>query len=184
MIPGHLSNEATERVKINGETYKKSDLEITPEEKAAFIDSLISGKRYKHEYSIFGGKIHVVIRNRSSEETHAMYSYIRRVLSKNGDNEGMNIVEGDMAYIPLVAQIDEINGTKFPEMKHPLSYEESDGKEIPPGWLEDFKAWKAKPEGLTSALISFVQLFEYKYWTMVKEAANKNFWNSDTFIEE
>ena len=68
-------------------------------------------------------------------------------------------------------------------MKTPLTFEESDGNIVEPGWYKDFQAWKDKPEGLTSALVSAIQLFEYKYWTMTKEAANKNFWNSDTSTE-
>ena len=184
-IPGYTGGKNDSSVKINGETFNKDDLAISPEEKSDFIESMLTGARYKQRYSLFGGRISVVVRNRTAEETNAMYAYIRHILAKNGDEEAqIRIAEGDMAYVPLVAQIDEINGTKFPEMKEPLTYVESEGKEIPPGWYNDFLAWKKKPEGLTSALISIVQLFEYKYWTMTREASNKNFWNADTSIEE
>jgi hypothetical protein len=181
-LPGRFSNEADGRVKIGTDSYSKDELVISPEEKAAFIDALVTGSRYTQTVDIFGGKLHVTLRSRTADETHAMYAYIRHVLSKGGQ-DSMGIVEGDMAYVPLVAQIAELNGTTYPAMKAPLTFEENDGKEIPPGWLEDFKAWKAKPEALTSALVSCIQLFEYKYWTMTKEANNKNFWNSDTSIE-
>jgi hypothetical protein len=183
-LPGSIENLAEGKTKINDERYSKSDLMITPEEKAAFIDALVTGERYRQTFSIFGGKINVVIRSRTAKETHAMYSYMRYILSSKGGDEGLNAVEGDMAYVPLVVQIEEMNGKKFPEMKGPLTFEESDGKLVYPGWFEDFKAWKSKPEGLTSALISLIQLFEYKYWTMTKEANNKNFWNTDTSTGE
>lgn len=182
-IPGRLSNPVLDRVKINGDQYSEMDLMISPEEKSAFVDAMITGARYTHRFSLFGGRVSVLVRSRTAAETHAMYSYIRYTLA---EKEGENVysrIEGDMAYIPLVAQIAEVNGTAYPEMKGPLTFEESGGKVVEPGWYEDFKAWKAKPEGLTSALISCVQLFEYKYWTMTKEATNKNFWSSDTSSE-
>ena len=184
-LPVSGSSAKQETVKINKEAYNKANLVITAKEKSDFIDSIISGDRYRQRYSLFGGRLSVVIRNRTAAETNAMYSYIRYILAKNDNKEHqINIAEGDMAYIPLVVQIEEINGVKFPEMKEPLTYTESNGEEIKPGWYEDFLAWKKKPEGLTSALISMVQLFEYKYWTMTKEASNKNFWNTDTSIEK
>ena len=181
-LPGVFHNEADGRVRIGTDSYDRDDLVISPEEKSAFIEALVTGERYTQTVDIFGGKMHVMLRSRTAEETHAMYSYIRHVLSSDVQ-DGMGVVEGDMAYVPLVAQIAEINGTKYPEMKAPLTFEMSGGKEVPPGWLEDLKAWKSRPEALTSALISCIQLFEYKYWTMTKEASNKNFWNSDTSIE-
>jgi len=182
-LPGRYSNPVEERVKINSEQYSETDLMISPEEKANFIDAMITGERYTQRFSLFGGKVNVVVRSRTAAETHALYSYIRYTLSGKGGENAYSRVEGDMAYVPLVAQIAELNGRSFPEMKTPLTFEELDGKIVEPGWYEDFKAWKAKPEGLTSALISCVQLFEYKYWTMTKEASNKNFWSSDTSSE-
>ena len=182
-LPGRVTNNTEERLKVGTDSYTPNDLMITPEEKSAFIDAMITGERYRQTFSLFGGKITVKIRSRVAAETHAMYSYIRHSLA-NGGAGNINAVEGDMAYVPLVAQIEELNGKKFPEMKEPLTFVESEGKETPPGWFEDFKAWKSKPEGLTSALISCIQLFEYKYWMMTKEATNKNFWNSDTSIAE
>lgn len=180
-LPGVIRHSYSDKAKINGELYSKEDLVITAAEKSGFINSMITGERYIQEYSIFGGKINVKIRSRTNKETQAMYSYMRHVLDDNRSN--VISLESDMPYILLVSQIEEINGVKFPEMKAPYCYTSSAGKVEDPGWFEDLKAWKDKPEGLTNALINRVQLFEYKYWTMVTEASNKNFWNSDTSIE-
>lgn len=168
--------------KIHEETYSKEELVITPEEKASFIESMITGERYKQEYYIFGNKIKLVVRNRTASETQAMYSYIRHAVTNGKEN--VSLLDGDMSYALIVAQVEELNGTKFSEMKTPLTYTGSKDGEIPPGWLEDLKIWKSKPEGLTTAIINRIQLFEYKYWTMVSEAANKNFWSSDTSTEK
>ena len=181
-LPGTPATPKDERVKINNEEYSPEDLVITPEEKSAFVDAMITGDRYRQTFTMFGGRVSVTLRSRTAEETHAFYAFIRHSLAQ-GDGR-LSITEGDMSYVPLVAQVEELNGTRFPEMKSPLTYEANGETEVEPGWLNDFLAWKKKPEGLTSALINRLQLFEYKYWTMVKEASNKNFWNSDTSIEK
>lgn len=182
-LPGATLGNVDERTKINGAKYSKAELVITPEEKAAFLEALVTGERYRQTYSLFGGKVIVTIRSRTSAETHAMYSYIRHVLSTTQGEGVYSRIEGDMAYVPLVVQIEELNGVRYPEMTSPLTYEQRGEDIVEPGWYKDFLAWKSKPEGLTSALISYIQLFEYKYWTMTKEAGNKNFWTTDTSTE-
>lgn len=173
-----VSSDKKDKTVTISSSFTEEDLEITPENKANFIEAMLTGERYKETYNIFGGKVSLTIRSRTTAETNALYSYIRHQLAKSQDTAV--VIEGDLTYIPLVAQVEELNGTSFPEMKAPLTFESSAGVETTPGWLPDFVAWKNKPEGLTSAIISCVQLFEYKYWLMVKEANNKNFWNTDT----
>lgn len=177
-LPGNPKGANDIRSKINAEVYTKEELEISPEEKDAFVESMLTGGRHYQTYTIFGGRIKVVIRSRTVTETQAMYAYMRHTLTK--DAAGLATLEGDMSYILLAAQIEEINGTKYPEMQEPLTFVEKDGKEQEPGWLACLKTWKAKPEGLTNALINRIQLFEYKYWTMVSEASNRNFWTPET----
>ena len=177
-LPGKTQDANEIRSKINAEVYTKEELEITPEEKDAFVESLLTGKRHYQTYTIFGNRVHVTIRNRTIAETQAMYAYMRYMLTK--DASALAILEGDMSYILLAAQIEEINGVKYPEMQEPLNFIENDGKVQDPGWLSCLQDWKSKPEGLTNALINRVQLFEYKYWTMVSEASNRNFWNPET----
>lgn len=163
---------------INREQYRAEELVITPKEKQAFLDSLVTGGRYTQAYDIFGGRVHVVVRNRTTDETNAMYAYVRYALSRPGNTAAS--VDSQLPFVPLVAQIEEINGVKYPEMKAPYTFVEDKGVTTEPGWYEDFLAWVKKPEGLTSALVNRIQLFEYKYWTMVKEASNADFWKTDT----
>lgn len=163
---------------INREQYRAEELVITPKEKQAFLDSLVTGGRYTQAYDIFGGRVHVVVRNRTTDETNAMYAYVRYALSRPGNTTAS--VDSQLPFVPLVAQIEEINGVKYPEMKAPYTFVEDKGVTTEPGWYEDFLAWVKKPEGLTSALVNRIQLFEYKYWTMVKEASNADFWKTDT----
>lgn len=179
--PVGVESSIEKKMQINRETYTKEDLVITPEEKRTFVDALVSNSRWIHESSIFGGKIKVTLRSRTRAETDALYAYIRHELSR-GD-ESLSLLQGDMAFILLVAHVAELNGTKFPEMKAPLTYTEEGGLEKEPGWIEDLQNWKKRPIGITDALINRIQLFEYKYWAMVSEASNSNFWTPDTSAE-
>ena len=179
-LPG-AQPELEKRGDINGYSYTQEELKITPQEKMAFIDAMITGERYRQTYTLFGGKITMTIRSRLTDETKAFYQLIQHSL--NTKNPEIEYSSGDMSLFPLVVQIEELNGVKFPELKTPYTYTMSNGETNPPGWLEDFRNWKKRPEGLLNALIERVQLFEYKYWVMVKEAGSKNFWNTDTSTE-
>ena len=180
-LPGNPKGANDMKSKIHSEVYTPEELTITAEEKNAFVESMLTGSRHYQTYTIFGGRVKVTVRSRTVPETQAMYAYMRHALTK--DASGLATLEGDMSYILLAAQIEEINGTKYPEMKEPLTFTENDGTEEEPGWMSCLKSWKSKPEGLTDALINRVQLFEYKYWTMVSEASNKNFWNPESSTE-
>lgn len=179
-LPGITTGGTDGKVTINYEKYDKEELVITPDDKQAFISAMLTGDRYYRECSLFGGNVKAVIRSRTTRETQAMYSYIRHMLAQR--THAVSTLEGDMQYLLLLVHVEELNGVKFPTMKEPLNFTETAGKLEEPGWLQDLKTWKERPEGLTSALINRIQLFEFKYWTMVKEASNKNFWKSDTSI--
>lgn len=180
-LPAGVDSLVTEKMKINREEFSKEDLEITPKEKQDFLDALVTNGRWVQDCTIFGGKLRIKLRSRTREETNALYAYVRHTLA-TGD-ASLSVLQGDMAFILLVTHVAEINGTKYPEMKAPLTYTEEAGAEIEPGWLADLETWKKKPIALTDALINRIQLFEYKYWTMVYEASNASFWNPDTSAE-
>lgn len=167
---------------VHTEKYDASEVVITPEEKSAFIDAVVTGDRYRQSFDIFGGHVHIVVRSRTSDETAAMYAYMRHEMSKKDANTVQ--METDMQYLLLLTQVEEVNGTKFSELKAPYMFKAKGDSEEAPAWMEDMLAWKSKPEGLVGALVNRVQLFEYKYWTMVREAANKNFWSSGASTAE
>lgn len=174
-----VSNNAKD---INKSLFSDDELVITPSEKAEFIDAMVDGRRYTEEVELLGGRIHVTLRSRTVRETQAMYAFMRHELASG--YEAKTSLESDMQYLLTAACVQELNGVTYPELKEPLTYTASGKEEIPPGWLPDMEAWKSKPEGLLSAIANRIQLFEYKYWTMVNEANNKNFWNPDTSTEK
>ena len=78
----------------------------------------------------------------------------------------------------LAAQVDQLSGQGYPELKAPLlAMVEGPDKIVPPGWLDQVAVWESKPEGLMSALYHKLIEFEQQYWTMVDNAGDQNFWN-------
>lgn len=180
-LPGGVKSGLGNKMAINRDLYTKDELTISSDEKQAFVDALLENRRYKSSVKLLGGRLSVVIRSRTKDETDAMFAFLRHEILGSGKTSDTLIDR--MAKLLLVAQIEEVNGTKFPEMKSPYTYTQSEGKEADPGWLVDLVNWEGKPEGLTATLINQIQLFEYKYWTMVEKASDANFWAPGTSTE-
>ena len=159
------------------------EVTITEEQKNAFLTCLVTGERYKETFNLFNGKLIAVIRCRSAEETDAIMTKMSRdaVLgSIKSDYE----YSSEMRILMLVAQVERVNDTIYTEMKKPL-LQMADGENIiPPGWLEDYSSWRQKPEVLLSALGTAVAEFEARYWKMVSEAKNINFWQPGGSTEQ
>ena len=55
---GKISEESTVQIgDMPGDDVKKRDVVITPSDKAAFIDAIVSNDRFKKEYSMFGADV-------------------------------------------------------------------------------------------------------------------------------
>lgn len=153
------------------------DVEITEEDRNAFLDAVVNGERMTRPFSIFGGKLTGTIRARTAPETRAMVSVIKKWMDSGHVNTKADY---DAVHMPavLTAQIAELNGTEYPCIREPLMYSvDGDGNDIDPGWLPMWKKWYDKPEGIIVGLFEAVKRFEYKYWTMVGRAEDQNFWS-------
>ena len=160
-------------------------VKITQSEKDAFIDSLIDNTRFELPFSIFGGKVTGRIRSRTSEETRALiYEAQRR------SNTGEVISDADYSQIFRVAtlrlQVSELNSAQYPEAAAPLlaqyNYQAKEGEDVitPPAWYnEAVETWGKKQDGVISAIYSEVLKFEFKYWTLVENSANQDFWRPE-----
>lgn len=147
--------------------------------KDAFLKAIIENSRYKEEVSLFNGAIKATIRSRTAEETDAIMSYIRHVAITSG---GLSDYEysSRLRTMMLAAQIEQLNDTVYPELKAPLfATEDKDGKK-PPAWVEDLEVWAKKSDAIVSALSNAVSAFEARYWLMIRESNNINFWEPGT----
>jgi len=153
-----------------------NSIPILQEHKDAFISCLISGDRYRETFSKFGGKLLIVVRSRTAEETNAIVSYIRRKVI-TGETSTRELYSSYVRRAIVAAQIEEVNGVKYPELASPYYFVETPEKMEPPAWEKQMDMWGSKPEQLFSVCADCVIEFEVRYWNMIAHAGDENFWN-------
>lgn len=160
---------------IERDAVEKARATITEEHKSRFLDSVVSGSRYTETFSLFGGKLLLKVRSRTNEETDAITAYVRKMVA-----DGRIRVDYDyssfMRKLLAVAQVDEMNGVRNPEMKAPMFYEDSGDTLVHPGWEPVLEAWEKRPESVLAAVVRCILTFEARYWYMIQRAEDKNFW--------
>jgi hypothetical protein len=159
------------------------EVEVTPEDKDAFLDALIGNVRFERPFSVFGGKMHGILQNRLNRESRALLAEIRR---RWDDQELTTMVEysSKFRYAVLRFQLKEFQGKELTKIEGPLKaqlkVEDGEAKTIPPDWMEEAEViFGDMNDGVLAALYEQLMLFERKYWAMVKNAANQNFWNPE-----
>lgn len=150
---------------------------ITPEEKAIFLDAIINGGRYYQYVSLFGGKLTAKIVCRSQEESAAIIAQLNREIRSNKITTQLEY-SNRLRLMLLAAQIHELNDVVLGPLREPLfAVVKSPDVIEEPGWLEQVNLWEKRPDALATALFNELKTFEKKYWTMVANADNQNFWN-------
>jgi hypothetical protein len=157
---------------------KKREVVITPLEKAAFIDSVVSNTRFVKDYSLFGGKVKFTVRSLTVDEVNALASWTVKV----GSSDSAGLVSGRYRKYLAAAQIAMFNGTEMPPLEEPLFETlESDGRTVKkPGWIDRCAYWDGVGIGVFTAIMSCLSDFDQRYAALCKEAENANFWNPDT----
>ena len=153
-------------------------VEITQADKNAYLDAIVKGTRYTSKASLFGGRVNVKFRSRSLEETAAILSYINHEGAAGSFRTRADVQNASLTAL-LVAQVAEIDGVSYGEMKKPLLYVETVDGVDEPAWVKDLEIWRRKPEALVAALGDALVEFEAKYWEMTRAAKDENFWNPD-----
>lgn len=173
-------------------SYLQEQVEITQEDRDAFLQCLVTGGRFERSFSIYGGKVTGTFRCRKIEESDGILAWLNHLITTQK-------IEARIEYMDLMrnallaAQVKSLRGLineDFEELSTPYAptrttvvKKDEKGKDVPsvevkePGWLAAAKAWGERPEALVSAIHNELQLFERRYWTMVMEASNQSFWN-------
>lgn len=167
---------ASGRGMITGADAPKVD--ITTADKDAFVSAVVSGGRFVSRTRLFNGKVDVVFRSRSLEETEAILAYMQRNGISGKFTTKADVQDASLLAL-LVASVESINGVSYPEMRAPLRYTETLDGVKDPAWVEDLEIWRKKPDALLAALGDALVEFEAKYWAMTKAAKDENFWNPD-----
>lgn len=154
------------------------EVTITPEDKAAFIDSIVSNTRFTKNYSLFGGKVTLTIRSLTSDEVNALASWT----IKQGSADPDGLTSGRYRKFLAAAQVSKLNGVEMPPLEEPLfEHLGSDGKTVePPGWVNRFAYWEGMAFGLFSSVMWCLADFDLVYSALCRKAEDANFWNPDT----
>jgi hypothetical protein len=151
-------------------------VEITQPERDLFLDAVVTGKRFRLSYTLFDGRYTVVFRSRSQAETQALTAQLMHEMRTSPNLSAEFQYGARLRCMLLAAQVDSINGTAYTELATPLLRTVDGDKITEPGWLAQANGWQQAAEGLTVAIYAALQEFERKYWTMVENARDQNFW--------
>lgn len=157
-------------------------VEISQEEKDAFLDSVVSGSRYTGKGILFGGRVRVAFRSRSSAESEAIDSFLRYRGSHNIIQNGVAYADA-LRFCILAAGVESLNDSKFPTLTDAsngidgLFYREEKEGTKDPEWLWLFNKWRSMPESVVAAVLEEYFSFEAKYWKMIERAGDENFWS-------
>ena len=165
------------------------EVTLTEDEREKFLEAIVTGDRFELTFSIFNGRVTGRIRSRSQKESSAIIAQLNR---ETNDEKLETALEYStrMRNMMLAAQVSEMNDTKYAPLQEPLDRvnrgKDDEGKDKidEPGWLGQIKGWEEQHEGLVGAVYRELQLFERKYWTMVQNASDQNFWNPEESTSE
>lgn len=165
-------------------SFLQERVDITEEDRSAFLQALVTGGRYERPFSLFGGKLTGVFRCRKIAESDGIIAWLSHCVNKGKADariEYLTLMRDAM----LAAQVKSLRGMvneDFPELKEPYGPTRvADGDKgdriVEPGWVAMAKSWGNRPEALVTAIHNELQMFERRYWAMVMDAGNQNFWN-------
>lgn len=162
---------------------------LTPTEKTLFLESIVTGGRFELPFSIFNGKLTGTFRSRNNRESDAQLAELQRRCMV-GD------IVTDAEYVSafrscsLRFQLSYLRGSEMETPSEPLVHqtvfdEKGEAQSMEPTWFDEgVNLFKDEPDGVVAALYKQLLIFERKYWTMVKNAENQNFWNPEDSTSE
>ena len=149
-------------------------------EKENFLDAVVSGDRYTQDESIYCGRCKVTFRSRQIKETTKIYSILAQEYTKGIIKSELEYGDRLKQYL-LLCQIESYNGLKFKELSEMNdTLDKETGEQIPDPEQVALLAHldKQSPSVIVALFKKLVQ-FEKKYWTMVNNADDQNFWNPE-----
>ena len=157
---------------------KLEEVVITQADKDRFIDALVANTRFELPFTIFNGRIKGTFRSRKQKESLAILSQLRRE-TDNGEIKTLVEHATRTRQFCLLCQLKELRGTQFQEFTDPMFNTLVEGKEVSPAWLINVKFFDDMEDGLLVAVYRQLRIFEKKYWTMIENAEEQNFWKTE-----
>lgn len=169
---------ATTATTIKQQEDRKLKVVVTPADKEAFIAAIIRDGRLELTLPRCGDSIPVAVRSRTVLESQAILAYIQRQLVGGKIVTQMDYVTHLRAAM-LSAQIKNFNGKDYPALTTPLLPVQDivNNTTTPAGWEAGVSFWIGMGEAPFALLWSCVEEFEGKYWRMIEDSRDQNFWN-------
>lgn len=162
---------------LMGAVDAQKHVKITPADKQAFVDAIIANGRMTADYSFFNNKFGITIRSRTYEEARAAMHFA----SSEARSTTQSRSEFDMRLRAMLMsmQVAWINGVQYKpasELGPLFRTTGEDGKPVDPPWLARVSDFENLPEAVFEAVWQCIFEFESKYWTMMRNARNQDFW--------
>ena len=160
------------------------EVEISEEDKNAFLDAVVDDSRFERPFSLFNGRVTGIFRSRTVGESRAIIIELHRQWAKHEylpASEYSTLMKSAM----LRMQLKELNGVQYPEAEEPLiaTYNFKAENVKDPAWFKEMDEMCNKmSDAVSAALYEALVYFEKVYWTMVKKAEDQNFWNPEDSI--
>ena len=161
----------------------KRTVVVTDDEKAKFLDSVVTGKRYVEDVSLMSGKLEVRFRSRSAVESEAIDAFLRDGIV-TGRIKNQVVYADMMRFCLLAAGVERLNGEAFPTLTEAAKSREGLFKSATengtdePKWLWLYNSWRDRTEIVVAILIEAYFEYEAKYWRMIERAKDANFWSA------
>jgi hypothetical protein len=155
--------------------FTAEQITITDDDREAFLDALIGGKRFYRPFSLFGGRVTGEFRCRTAKESEALAEWMNAGIREKRYAAAFDY-SIDLRNALLATQVNLLQGTAYAELMAPLLRTQTGSETVQPGWLEQAAHWSTQPEALINGVYEELRLFEKRYWTMVMHARNQDFW--------
>lgn len=159
------------------------ELKITPGDKLSFVDSLVDDTRWTTQINLFGGRLRVKLRSRTSEESAAIMAELNRRHDRGEFNSMLDYgaaLRGALLYFQI-ASINDIDYPAHDAEKDPLrssvSWVGAKAEILTPTWAGRASSMLKGNEGRERAIFQALLVMEYKYWELTKQAESRSFWN-------
>jgi len=155
------------------------EVEVSNIDKDEFLDCLVDDRRFTRQFSLYGGRITGKFRSRSTEESMAILAEVNRIRRDKGAAFTLPEYAAFLRHASLAFQVIELNDVVYslPEGGLRAEYDVETDKIVAPKWTKLVEKYANMEEGLEQGIYTRLMEFERVYWTMVKNAANQDFWN-------
>lgn len=160
------------------------EITITAREKNIFLETIITGARFELPFSLFNGRLQGVFQSRTNRESDALISELQRrtiIGDITTDAEYTSAFRCAVLRFQLKSWgLGELEPVEEPLVQMRVFNDDSEMVLKDPVWYDEaVNMFGNQPDGIVSSIYKALLMFERKYWTMVKNAENQNFWNPE-----